>query len=978
MNSPLFVAGDDVEAEKMRAKLLAAEAQKPAVAAGGAATPTKAPVNRTEWIDGLRGIASIMIFTHHFADNTFTQQYPDVLKWGTAESFLRNGQLAVALFFILSGRVLTFGFLRGRNTGVVRWRSLASAIFRRTIRLALPIFALALMQQQVCAHGDTDRAPEAAKYMQNTQLNIPLWCQIDSVGSFLSFFIQVLTNPSHKSILAHGSSLWSMYDQFWGSVYVYIISTFVVMMSSRRYALYAVLCIAFLFASSPNMLFLLGLILSDLSASNITKRLLNKPFYIVMGVQLVFLVIAMIMIIWADAANALDGFFVRYTIDPTTGVFGYWYSATGSELLALGQLWPQTMRFSYWVTAISLMVWVELSHAAQWFFSCRLFVFLGNITFGTYVIQMTTIYAIMPRMVLHFAGNGWSYWNNIIFTYVACLLITWALGWVFYHTVDKGALKLARWAWNELFEQGTTRISQLPSKAAHGIVNQSKLVPGAVAAWCVGFGRGIASAARKTNWFVRHWRSPVVRDRTVLSEADRAVGPTELRSTGWTADLSQDKEAMHTAWLLNLNSFLAPVHMIGIPGLAYIWFHWNPIGTWSYDVLTFGSLWRILWCLSVPYCIITYIGFSTPRIAYSKKTMDARPVCRDLLRNFYIVIVTQGSNEEAVRRGYNRMKPLERLHPSVRVVVLTDAPYAYPDLDNVVCPTDYKSPMGIAKHKARALDYFRHSQHLSRYDWILHMDEESTIDGESLRRCFDFIRYTDFDFGQGVIMYNAYKYWSNWFFSVADTIRVGDDLARFNLQFSVIRRPVFGVHGSFLMTSGEVENENTWDFGSLAEDFEFSQAAWKKGFTCGAVHGIVREQSPGSLRDFMKQRRRWYMGIREINGMYYLPEMAIKLWTIGIFCLVATIINIPFSFIVDGAPTPLWIVIMSDFCFGCFYWLYLWGLVFSELDTGISWWTPLRFLSAIIIQPFASIAEGFAVMWALGSENTGKFEVIKK
>jgi hypothetical protein len=103
------------------------------------------------------------------------------------------------------------------------------------------------------------------------------------------------------------------------------------------------------------------------------------------------------------------------------------------------------------------------------------------------------------------------------------------------------------------------------------------------------------------------------------------------------------------------------------------------------------------------------------------------------------------------------------------------------------------------------------------------MDEESVTDPETIRRCFDFIRYTPHHFGQGIILYNGEGYWENWYFTVADGIRVGDDLARFHFQNTVIKRPVFGVHGSFLMTNGEMENECTWDFGSLAEDFEFSQ-----------------------------------------------------------------------------------------------------------------------------------------------------------
>ena len=164
------------------------------------------------------------------------------------------------------------------------------------------------------------------------------------------------------------------------------------------------------------------------------------------------------------------------------------------------------------------------------------------------------------------------------------------------------------------------------------------------------------------------------------------------------------------------------------------------------------------------------------------------------------------------------------------------------------------------------------------------------------------------------------------------------------------------------MTNGEMENECTWDFGSLAEDFEFSQDAWRRGFTCGRVHGIVREQSPTTLRDFLKQRRRWFMGIRDIDGLYGLPHFAVNLWIVGVFTLAVTIINIPFL-LVDKSLTPLWVAVCADFCFVTFYWLYLWGLLFQELDYGQKWWRIMIHIPcAVVIQPFASIAEGLSAI----------------
>lgn len=157
-----------------------------------------------------------------------------------------------------------------------------------------------------------------------------------------------------------------------------------------------------------------------------------------------------------------------------------------------------------------------------------------------------------------------------------------------------------------------------------------------------------------------------------------------------------------------------------------------------------------------------------------------------------------------------------------------------------------------------------------------------------------------------------------------------------------------------------------------------SLTAWRRGFTCGRVHGIVREQSPGTLRDFLKQRRRWYMGIRDIKGMYGLPHLAVNLWTVGVFTLAVTIINLPFT-LIDKSLTPLWLAICANFCFITFYTIYTWGLLFQELDYGQKWWMiPIHLIPGIIIQPFASISEGLAAIWAMSSEDFGKFEVIQK
>lgn len=157
-------------------------------------------------------------------------------------------------------------------------------------------------------------------------------------------------------------------------------------------------------------------------------------------------------------------------------------------------------------------------------------------------------------------------------------------------------------------------------------------------------------------------------------------------------------------------------------------------------------------------------------------------------------------------------------------------------------------------------------------------------------------------------------------------------------------------------------------------------------------------------------------GIRDIKGLYGLPHLAINLWTIGVFTLGATIINLPLGFI-EHSSTPIWIAVCANFCFITFFvsriakfrrpnsaltppfrsqTLYLWGIFFQELDFGQTWWKiPIHLLCAIIIQrelsfgrflgfplsagltftppaAFASIAEGLSAIWAMASEDFGK------
>jgi cellulose synthase/poly-beta-1,6-N-acetylglucosamine synthase-like glycosyltransferase len=362
------------------------------------------------------------------------------------------------------------------------------------------------------------------------------------------------------------------------------------------------------------------------------------------------------------------------------------------------------------------------------------------------------------------------------------------------------------------------------------------------------------------------------------------------------------------------------------------------------------------------------LPFRTPKFLNYEELEPRR------IDNLYILTVTKGDNREAVMRAWNAHKHLESLDPCIRVHVLTDEPYYFDRVNCFTCPKSFTT--GQSKYKARALEWYRQTMKYTEYDWVLHLDEESVIDDESVRQVLNFIRYEkEYTWGQGVIIYNQYRYWKNWFFTVGDAIRVGDDLARFHLQYDYLHSPTFGAHGSFLLANGVVENSITWDLGSLTEDYQFATHAWELGFKCGKVPGIVREQSPMDLIGFLKQRRRWYVGIRRLPQV--LPKIWWFFWTMGTLSLYFTVASIILGFFIKE-KTPRWFGLLKDFSFVNFVYLYILGIFIQDIDKRKN---PLLIFIHIpmtaLLQFSAVILEAMAVMYGLIFP-PADFDVIKK
>lgn len=373
----------------------------------------------------------------------------------------------------------------------------------------------------------------------------------------------------------------------------------------------------------------------------------------------------------------------------------------------------------------------------------------------------------------------------------------------------------------------------------------------------------------------------------------------------------------------------------------------------------------------------------------------------------YIRYVTRGTSPRLVVNNARRATEIlvESGIPKGmwRVEVVTDnrlnldLQISDPAVCEIVVPTSYRPPNG-ALYKAKALNYAINASPADSMDWIVHLDEETRFDVDTVRAILYHCGRETYltrvaksqpwpKIGQGPILYGRTMTDrsvagedvgnGNWLTTLADSGRVSDDCGRYRIQYEQGEVWV-GMHGSFIVIANCVEQDVTFDHGvegSIAEDAFFALLARSRNVRFAWIDALMFEQSPFTIIDFVKQRARWLVGgLRVVNSsriplrLRILMKLLTGLWALMPLTYTALIVSVLFGSndLEQSIQNRYYYKVLLPLLGALSIWNYAFGffVTFSVRRIGLFRYTVLLYVQ-LILSPIFGIMEVAAVSYAL-------------
>jgi egghead protein (zeste-white 4 protein) len=477
---------------------------------------------------------------------------------------------------------------------------------------------------------------------------------------------------------------------------------------------------------------------------------------------------------------------------------------------------------------------------------------------------------------------------------------------------------------------------------------------------------------------------------TALLDAPRLPNPRPVREEEPEAPRTRlrrsrpvpEEERPWSPWRVRV-TFAVSFVAVGIPISAlmlWFWGHSRPAQGVGAEIVDGCSyVWVVL---AVPV-LLNVVGALTFRNANTKQSHDM-PLGSEVCFR----IVTRGTNVEAVLKTARAVQAAMAHTPlfPYSVEIVTDN--ALPTVDGVrtiLVPKHYRTGTG-SRFKARALEYALEVSPIANTAWLFHLDEETHITPSVIRGIHSAVAEEEHSgelrIGQGVVLYHR-DLDEHPFLTLADSVRTGDDLGRFRLQH-LFGQSAFGMHGSFILVRNDVEMDVGFDIGpagSVTEDAWWSLVEMAQGHRSRWVDGYCLEQSTQSVMDFLKQRRRWFVGLCLVClhaparlGHRITLVSSIILWGIGWLGWW----SVSIAAIVVNARIPWTVLLIGTASLAAYSALYLLGLELNLDQRGLPWYRRLPWhIAQFMLLPVYSLLESSAVLYGAIRPNFD-FHIVKK
>lgn len=350
----------------------------------------------TDWIYGLKFIASFVVILHHFAlyfypafiSNNFidlrTSNHVE-MKFALSpfNIFSWGGNVCVCIFFIISGFLISYKYYFNKD----RKNSVHNYI-NRYLKLTLPIlfsslFYFIIIHLIKFINGDVLCINVLGKQGSYCNFDINIFRLI--YESFFGFFVKgnVLINPV----------LWTMYGEMLGSFVIMVLLPIIGNDKKRKY-IYVFLII--LLADSIVFPFLLGMILCDFYKNNVFDNIFNKWY-----VKIILLLLSI--------------YFCGFTYQA--------YSTKLYNFLNLG--FHDSLLFYHTIGSILLIIVVIYSDFLKKLLSLQIFSKFKNISFGVYLFHwlvLNTYSIILQNILMKYIDYKYAFiivfFSSIIIIYV--------------------------------------------------------------------------------------------------------------------------------------------------------------------------------------------------------------------------------------------------------------------------------------------------------------------------------------------------------------------------------------------------------------------------------------------------------------------------------------------------------------------------------------------------------------------------------